>query len=716
VDGSIKGIVVEVSSYDKKTHYCTMKLDDGNKYCGKFPFVHDGIEVELKQSGKKNDIYDTIPFSGYKIISSTSPQSAMGILKTVNGIGAKKAKQIYEHFGDSLYYVLTNETHRLSEVEGIGEKKLREIEETVSKITAIEPVMDMFGHILSYRDMIKLVSGKNESEIMDIVINPYKAVYYLDTITAEKLDSVDSIREVISNDDKYRISAFVYDRMKSEAALGKTTLKRSNVEKYVTKKAGVDKELVKSCIDQLKEDSIILENMEGIIKLSFIHKMEAEIIRDINRLIENTDIDPEGIDELSSSWQNNRDIKLSDNQLKAIHSLKSGVSCITGGAGTGKSFIISLMNYICTYHEIPCYILTPTGAAAKRLETLGLKASTIHRFLGYDSNECTYNREHQGKSGVYIVDESSMLSYSVMNMLLQALPSGSSVIFVGDPNQLPPVEIGRPFIDMVYSNSVEVFRLTDTFRQDVEAIDIVRASEGVLKGNLRALNMPNSKSFFLHIVEDKDSIVESIKDLLLQQKESRSELRDEAFISEYMIMSTTKYTGEASVSKLNKMLAGTFNKESSHVAFKSSDGTQIRVYDIVMNVANDYDRNVFNGDTGVVNYTQTGIQVYYTELKQLENYDMYEVDNLELSYARSVHKSQGSEAKYAIFPIEESSLYMWTRQMLYTAITRAKKEVHIFMKRGEKNKLLNSILNSKSDLSTAYSLVLKRFVKRRISV
>jgi len=710
--GNITGVITDVVSYDKKTHYCTIVLNDGKKYVGKFPFVRDGIEVELKQSGTENAIYDTTPFSEYKVVASNTPQSAMGILKSVNGIGAKKAKQIYEHFGDKLYYILTEETHRLAEVEGIGNKKLQEISEVVDKVLTIEPVVEMFGHILPYRDILSLVSGKDEFEIRDIVLNPYKSVFYLDGLTAERLDSVASISEVIPQDDHYRIAAFVYGRMKSEAAMGKTTLKRKNVENYVYKKAKVEKDLVTSTIDRMKEEDMIIENVADVIKLSFVHKMELDILNDINRLLESKEIDPDGIDELADSWQRNRGIKLSPNQLSAIYALNRGVSCVTGGAGTGKSFIISLMNYIAGYYDIPCFILSPTGAAAKRLERLALKSSTVHRFLGYNSNKCDMNREHQSKQGVYIVDESSMLSYSVMSMLLAAIPDGSSVIFVGDPNQLPPVEIGRPFIDLVHSESVDVFHLTDTFRQDVEAIDIIRAAEGVLRGNLKALNMPKSKSFFIHVVEESEDMVESIKSLLLKERSKREDMRDVGFITEYMIMAPTKHKGYAPVSKLNKMLAKTFNKEDDHVAFKTSDGISVRVYDIVMNTKNDYERNVFNGDTGVVNYTQTGIQVYYTELKQLEEYEPFEVDNLELSYARSVHKSQGSEAKYAIFPIEMSSLYMWNRQMLYTAITRARKEVHIFMKRNEKNKILNSILNTKSDLSTDFKLVLNKLIRK----
>lgn len=703
------GVIEKIYTYDYSTHYTVFLMDNGNKYSGRIPFVHEGMKVRLEQSGSPSQIYDTIPFRKYYLEDIRSVQAAMGILKMIPGIGPKKQRQIYDRFGEDLYDTLMDNTHELSSVDGIGNKMIDNITDFVEKFKTLQPLLYSFGHILSYNEILKLAGSISNEDTDKLTKSPFRIVYY-SSIDPADIDTTD-IGSQISKDDLDRVAAFIYFKLDRYAQIGKTNISTKTLVSYTKKRAEVDESTVVSAIEKMKQEELVVEKVKGYLRLKYIHDMEVSIIINLHRIIEaeTYDFDKGDIEELITPWQNLRHVKLSQTQKDAANALNENVSCITGGPGTGKSFIIKVIMYIAGYFEIPCTVMTPTGAAAKRLERDDIRAQTVHRYIGYDGNACKFNKDNQLPKAIYIIDESSMMSYPVMDMLLKAIPDGSKIIFVGDPNQLPPVEPGRPFIDLVASGSVHVFHLEGSHRQGSDAGDIIVAANAVLEGKIRVLDM-KSKNFVIHTCEKESDMVNDIQKFLLEMK-STTDIRNVAFITRFMIMSPVRYKGNCSVRSLNDMLSKTFNDQSLKPLFKTKDGTYIRPYDVVMNRENDRSREVYNGDVGVVNQNTTGIKIYYMGLEEVKEYELYETDRLEMAYARTVHTSQGSEADYVVIGIDWSTISMWSKQMLYTAITRAKREVHIFVERKNKPKIINTILNKDMDMTTNYKNMLKKYLK-----
>ena len=710
VDTAHSGTITKIYTYDYSTHYTAFLMDNGQKYSGRIPFVHEGMKVRLEPSGSASQIYDSIPFKKYYLEDVRSVQAAMGILKMIPGIGPKKQRQIYNEFGNDLYDILMDDTQKLASLDGIGPKMLSNIFDFVERFKTLQPLLYSFGHILSYNEILKLAGNISDEDTSKLTKSPFRIVYYT-SIDPSDIDTTD-IGATVDKNDLDRVAAFVYFKLDRYAQAGKTNIALKTLVNYAKKRAGVKEEVVLNALDKMKSEEIIVEKLKGYIRLKSIHDMEVSIIVNLHRLLNSEiyEIDPEDIQELIGPWQRLRGVKLSKSQKEAANTLLKNVSCITGGPGTGKSFIIKVIMYVAGYFEIPCTVMTPTGAAAKRLERDDIRAQTVHRYIGYDGKNCKFNEENQLPKAIYVIDEASMISYPVMDMLLKAIPDGSQVIFVGDPNQLPPVESGRPFIDLVASEAVDVYHLEGSHRQGSDAGDIIVAANAVLEGKIRVLDM-KSKNFVIHTVEKEDDLVPDIQRFLLDMKES-VDLRNVAFITKFMIMSPVRYKGKCSVRALNDMLASTFNNQSLKPLFKTKDGTYIRPYDVVMNRENDRSREVYNGDVGVVNQSSTGIKIYYMGLEEVKEYELYEVDKLEMAYARTIHTSQGSEADYVVLGIDWSTISMWSKQMLYTAITRAKKEVHIFVDRKNKTRILNTILNKDLDMTTNYKKLLKKYLKR----
>ncbi len=364
------------------------------------------------------------------------------------------------------------------------------------------------------------------------------------------------------------------------------------------------------------------------------------------------------------------DIQYSALQLKAINTvLESKVMVLTGGPGTGKT--TTMLGMIKSFRQFNQTILlaAPTGRAAKRMsETTGREAKTIHRLLEYNPQDgYKYNDKNQLKGDILILDEVSMVDIILMYNLLKAIPDTMRIIFVGDVDQLPSVGAGNVLRDIITSGIVPIVQLNEIFRQAQDS-DIIMNAHRINHGERPVINNRSSKDFFFEVKDEKEDIVNTIIELCTKRLPKNFGLNP---IKDVQVL-TPMQRGDIGVQKLNKLLQKTLN--AGQIVFLQRGGINYSFGDKVMQIKNNYDKGVFNGDIGFISKVDTEereLTVTFDGNKVL--YDITELDELVLAYACTIHKSQGSEYPVVIIPLHTSHYMMLQRNLIYTGITRAKK-------------------------------------------
>ena len=385
---------------------------------------------------------------------------------------------------------------------------------------------------------------------------------------------------------------------------------------------------------------------------------------------------PDGIENytdalLEKSQRQHTQIEYSDVQKQAIkQSLLSKILVITGGPGTGKTTTILGIISLLKQFNLEILLAAPTGRAAKRMsETCGFEAKTIHRMLGYKPPN---GYEHDGDNpiggDVLIIDECSMIDIVLMNSLLKAVPDEMKVIFVGDVDQLPSVGPGNVLSDIIASNAVHVVKLDTIFRQ-AQSSDIIKNAHLINKGKFPSLNNGKKSDFFFIEQEDNTLIPQTIVELCMTRLPKHYGINPIHDIQVLCPMSRS----ENGAANLNTVLQAALNPNTASL---KRGGTEYRLGDKVMQIKNDYDKNVFNGDIGIIKSIDMDSRVVCVDFDGRDvEYDISELDELVLSYAITIHKSQGSEYPVVIMPFTMQFFVMLQRNLLYTGITRAKKVI-----------------------------------------
>jgi hypothetical protein len=698
----IKGIVTNIIFRNDDSGYTILSVDtsDSDITCvGTMPFFNQGDNVEMEGEIVYHDKYgEQFNISSISLLKPSSRSSIIKFLSSGNlkGIGKKTAEAIYEAFGkDSIDLVYQN-TDRLLEVEGIGKKKLEDIklsvEETRDSRRSIEYLQ---GLNISYSLAMKIYQKYGESTIDLVKHNPYKLVEDIRGIGFAMADNI-ALNMQMDSSSKFRISAGLYHVLNTEADLnGHTCLKLDYLVDKSTSLLKLEVEKIKEVInDDVIAGKLVLvaiEDVNYVYSASLLKAEKSVAMALASKIDENYIFDIDFDYDLSV---------FSDEQREAIKmAFESMALVITGGPGTGKTTIINAICKILSKNKLSYALAAPTGRAAKRIkESTGEDAYTIHRLIGIRPDEIVaeYNEDNPIEKDYLIVDEMSMVDIHLMKNLLAAVGEKTAIILVGDSDQLPSVGPGNVLKDIL-DTDIKSVRLKKIFRQAGKSNIIVNAHR-INEGKYPILNEKDKDFFFIDA--DNRNFMDNLINLL---KVRLPEYYKFDPIKDIQILSPSKKT-DWGVANINEKIQEAINKENESLKvnnrlFKLKDKVmQVRNnYDLkAINHGDDFDEGVYNGDIGFVEKIDTideSLDVRFDD-GRLIRYKKEDIKDLDLSYAITIHKSQGSEFPCLIIPMMQVAPMLLTRNLLYTGVTRARKIVILL---GKKNILKTMVDNNRSN-------------------
>lgn len=615
---------------------------------------------------------------------------------TVKGIGPKTAALIVEKFGEDTLRIMEESPERLTEISGIGEKKAKQIGESYAvrrEFAGVSLHFQKYG--ITSDQAYKLYRAYGAEAVALIEENPYRLV---DEVYGFGFKRADAIAEKlgIEKESPFRISSGITYALWFYAGEGSAYVPLDELCEKVSGLLDVAPDKVRDMIVTMAfEGKVQLDTVAGItsVYLFLFYEAEQRVCRNLH-LIKNVSIKPlkADPDSMIAMTEREKGITLSDRQKEAVkNSITGGFSVITGGPGTGKTTIINTIINIFEYSGLKTAIAAPTGRAAKRItETSGRYASTVHRLLEYYYNDAAdemvfgRNGENRLEYDAVIVDEASMIDILLMKALTDAIAPGTRFIMVGDADQLPSVGAGNVLADIIESEYANTSRLTEIFRQAGESLIVVNAHR-INKGEYPSYNEKDKDFFFMERRREQD-VSELIKDLVTRRLKTYYDDLDP--VRDIQVLTPAKKGVLGSVA-LNRMLQEALNPPAPGVPEKKYGDRVFRAGDKVMQIRNNYQigwksrrdfsegEGIFNGDVGFIRSVdkENGILSVLFDEDKVAEYDFSMLDELELAYAVTVHKSQGSEFPVVVMPVMWFPPVLATRNLLYTAVTRGKRAV-----------------------------------------
>ncbi len=616
----------------------------------------------------------------------------------IKGIGPATAALIVARFGTDALRIIQEEPGRLTQISGIGPVKASAIHEGYMEQRGYaNAVLALSAFGISPATALKLYRTYG-SEAADIVKeDPYKLVGDVWGIGFRKADAI-AARIGIGHDSPRRIACGISFMLEQSAQNGNTYEEKTALVEGTAQFLDVTRQQVQDSLFELIMDAqVYTENIDGVEAVMLYRYYRAER-RVASRLFSLCTAPLAAVaadyGTLIRASEKEHGIELSDQQkLAVISSMKNGVSIITGGPGTGKTTIIRTILSILEASGVETALAAPTGRAAKRMEeATGRPASTIHRLLEYyyseTAGEMRFARTEEDPLdfGCVIIDEMSMVDVLLMDGLLCAVKPGTRLILVGDADQLPPVGAGSVLKDMLKSERISCVRLTDIFRQAAESMIVVNAHL-INKGEYPSWNDKNTDFFMLERPSDR-SISETLQDLCARRLPAFIGAQGSEAAAAIQVLTPTRKGLLGSV-ELNRALQAVLNPPDEDKPERIAGGRIYRAGDKVMQNKNDYElewrsvkdfstgRGVFNGDIGVIQSVDTDkglVNVLY-DGERLVSYDPSILEEIETAFAMTVHKSQGSEFPVVVMPMTRFPAMLASRNLLYTAVTRAKRAV-----------------------------------------
>lgn len=701
----IKGKIENIIYRNSENGYTVVEITEKRKRItatGKFPIVGVGEILELEGEYKNVRMYgEQFVAESVKIEKPTDLTSIIKYLSCglISGVGEVTATNIVKKFGEKTLEVIDQNPLLLSSVRGVSPKKANDIHDTYQSIKKMqEAVMFLQKYDISITMAIKIFDKYKYKTEEVLKSNPYILVEDVDGIGFKTADKI-AMKLGIDFDSDIRIRAgilFVLGDMSEKQ--GSTIMILEDLVNQVLQVLEFDesfKEQIDNAIVDLEISGQIkkinYEEKEALV-ISKYYYMEKYIARKLINLCDDSAISKLGTEQEINQYETLNKIKLHQNQRDAIIAGTSeGVVVITGGPGTGKTTIIKGILKIFKNAKLKCMLMAPTGRAAKRLEDqTGESASTIHRALEANFEKggrgFARNENNPLDADVIIIDEVSMLDIFLMNSLLKAVNFGTRIILVGDKDQLPSVGAGNVLSDIINSKAFKVVELTQIFRQSEDSMIIVNAHK-INSGEMLDLSVKSS-DFFYSSTFEPTKVANEIVSLIAERMPRYFK---DITSDDIQIIAPMK-AGIAGVDNLNVMIQEKLNPSSSSKNEFTLHKRIFREGDRVMQIINNYDRDwekytengyatygtgVFNGDMGRIESINTEINELYVMFEDGRRacYSYAELDEIVLSYAITIHKSQGSEFPVVIIPIMGGSPLLMNRNLLYTAVTRAKKVV-----------------------------------------
>ncbi|MBM3235012.1 ATP-dependent RecD-like DNA helicase [Candidatus Poribacteria bacterium] len=612
------------------------------------------------------------------------PATVVGIKKylgsgLIKGIGPVMASRIVSHFGMNTLDIIEKSPRKLDQVPGIGPKRVSMIMKAWQEQREIKNIMLFLqSHNVSTSHAVKIYKTYENEAINVVRENPYQLA---DDIYGIGFKTADTIAQNlgVEKDSPNRIMAGIQYVLNQQADEGHVYLPEEKLVEESCRMLEANEAQARAGIVGLLAKEAIVSDDKGhessdAIYLAPFYYAEVGVANGIARLIQ-TQVSgqiPYNIERNIGEIERIMGIRLAENQKEAIKkALNYKVMILTGGPGTGKT--TTILGIIWLFEKLgrKITLACPTGRAAKRLsEVTGREAKTIHRLLEYSpmGNAFKRNQENPLATDVVIIDEVSMVDLILMNNLVKAIPKTATLIFVGDIDQLPSVGAGNILRDLIDSECVEVVRLTEIFRQAQQSMIITNAHK-INKGIFPQLTGPPKRDFFFIEAEDPEKAAALIQDLICRRLPKHYDYHP---INDIQLICPMR-RGTVGVENFNRLLQDTLNKNSENLP---RGGRNFRIGDKVMQIRNNYDYEVFNGDIGrITNVNLEDQKITITYPEKAVDYDVADLNELVLAYAITVHKAQGSEYKAVVMPLLTQHYMMLQRNLVYTGITRAKELV-----------------------------------------
>lgn len=606
---------------------------------------------------------------------------ASGLIK---GIGPIYAKKIVQTFGTDSFEVLDKYPERLKSVPGIGPKRYEEIKESWSKQQSVRNLMIFLKHYnVSTRIVIKINNLYGDDAIEVIKANPYRLVDAIDGITFQIADNI-GLNSGIEMNDPRRVCAGIKYKMNEMCDNGDTYCKLRDVEYQAGTMLEVDDDVIDDNVEQMKSNGTIVD-CDGRLYLKYLYDAEvyvAKKLRELATYCPMTRFSNITMDEVEARTG----FHYEDNQVKAIETaLNKNVMILTGGPGTGKTTVIKGIIELLSSMGLKIALAAPTGKAAKRMtELTGRQAKTIHRLLEFNpANGYCHCEANPIQDDVLIVDEMSMVNLMLMDSLMRAIRRDMKFIMVGDIDQLPCIGPGNILRDCIDSGEIPVITLNKIFRQAAGS-NIIMNAHNVKDGyDIIVDNSPKSDFFF---IKRDDDIMAEIVQLVTERLPKKYGYRP----IDIQVLTPMKKCA-IGVDKLNAELQKKINPDGESITYGK---TEFRVGDKVIQTVNNYEKDVFNGDSGFIDSIFREEKTVYVRFDdRVVAYTYADLEELSLAYALTIHKSQGSEYPIVVIPITYANKIMMQRNLVYTAITRAK-EICVII--GSKRMIEIGIMNAES--------------------
>jgi exodeoxyribonuclease V alpha subunit len=702
---TISGSVERVTFHSEESGFCVVRIKArGHKdlvtVTGSAASISAGEYIEC-QGNWFNDKNYGLQFKSRRV-TIVPPTTLEGIEKylgsgMIKGIGPHFAKKLVKAFGENVFEIIELSPDRMLELPGIGKKRKELVESAWADQKIIREIMVFLqSYGVGTSRAVRIYKTYGKEAISKVSENPYRLALDIHGIGFKTADTI-AQKLGIPKDSLIRASAGVRHVLQELSGEGHCACRRDILVEKSCQLLEIEAELAATAIDaELKDGHLVGEIIEGenMLYLSALHKAEAGVAASLLRLLQGQAA-WSGVDaDKAIPWvEAKAKIELSPSQKDAVMmALKNKVLVITGGPGVGKTTLVNSILRIIGAKDARIILCAPTGRAAKRLaESTGMEAKTIHRQLEFDPKVFAFKRnsDYPLEADIVVVDEASMIDIVLMHQLLKAVPDGAALLLVGDVDQLPSVGPGMVLSNIIESDCMPVVRLTEIFRQAASSKIIVNAHR-INKGEMP---LPQDKDaelsdFYFVPAETPEQISDKLMQIVCERIPSRFGLDP---IKDVQVLTPMNRGGLGSRS-LNVELQKRLNTNKGPQVSKY--GWTFGAGDKVLQMVNNYDKEVFNGDIGTI----SSIDLEESEVMiEFDNgpvkYDLNELDEVSLAYATSIHKSQGSEYAAVVIPLASQHYVMLERNLLYTGVTRGKKLVVIV---GQPKALSMAVKNKRS--------------------